>query len=114
MVVDTTKGLVVERMKKEALKVEDIANGDGGIVEIEGKKVGIHKDEQGHIHAVKPVCTHLGCVLNWNGADKTWDCPCHGSRFGYDGQNLYEPAEKSLEKIDIVERFGESKSDAKA
>ena len=101
MVVDTTKGLVVERFQKETLTIEDIANGDGGIVEIEGKKVGVYKDEQGEIYAVKPVCTHLGCVLNWNGADKTWDCPCHGSRFGYDGQNVYEPANKRLEKIHI-------------
>lgn len=105
MVTDVTKGLIEERMEKETLHIEDIANGDGGIVEIEGKKVGVYKDEMGKLYTVKPVCTHLGCILEWNGADKTWDCPCHGSRFAYDGTNLYEPANKDLEKIEIKVDF---------
>jgi len=61
--------------------------------------VGIYKDISGEIYAVKPNCSHLGCLLSWNNLDKTWDCPCHGSRFDYMGRNIYEPAIKNLEKI---------------
>ena len=50
----------------------------------------------GKIYAINPICTHLGCLLSWNDIDKTWDCPCHGSRFSYDGKNIYGPAFKDL------------------
>ena len=50
---------------------------------------------------IKPYCSHLGCMLSWNNLDKTWDCPCHGSRFNYEGKQIYDPAIKDLEKIDI-------------
>ena len=101
MVSDTVKAQVKERVKEENLTIEEMNLGTGGIVEIEGDKVGVYKDENGKLFAIKPVCTHLGCMLEWNGADKTWDCPCHGSRFSYDGKNLYDPANKNLEKINI-------------
>ena len=80
-------------------KIGDIENGEGGIVEENGEKYGIYKDEKGQIYAVKPYCTHLGCELTWNNLEKTWDCPCHGSRFTYDGKVLNEPAIDELEKI---------------
>ena len=73
----------------------------GQILEIDGEKVGVYKDIEGKVFAIKPVCTHLGCILNWNNADKTWDCPCHGSRFDYTGKNINNPAIKNLEKVDI-------------
>ena len=73
----------------------------GQILEIDGEKVGVYKDVEGQVFAVKPVCTHLGCILNWNNADKTWDCPCHGSRFDHTGKNINNPAIKDLEKVDI-------------
>ena len=73
----------------------------GQILEIDGEKVGVYKDVEGKVFAVKPVCTHLGCILNWNNADKTWDCPCHGSRFDYTGKNINNPAIKDLERVDI-------------
>ena len=63
---------------------------------------GIYKDINGKIYAVKPMCTHLGCLLSWNDLDKTWDCPCHGSRFNYDGKNLYDPALKDLEIFNVT------------
>ena len=57
------------------------------------------RDEQGKVYAVKPYCTHLGCELSWNNLDKTWDCPCHGSRFTYEGKAIYDPAIKDLERF---------------
>lgn len=99
MVIDTFKGEISERLKS----VEDInlKKGEGKIIEIDGKKIGIYIDEKGTKYAIKPVCTHLGCMLSWNEFDKTWDCPCHGSRFTYDGKCISNPAIKDLEKIDL-------------
>ena len=65
------------------------------------KLYGIYKDKDGKIYAVNPTCTHLGCLLTWNNVDKTWDCPCHGSRFCYNGKNLSDPAFKDLETFGI-------------
>lgn len=101
MVSQTAKSLVYERMKEENIELEDIQNNSGGMIDRGGQKVGIYKDGNGKVFAVKPVCTHLGCMLSWNDADKTWDCPCHGSRFDYTGKNLYDPAIKDLEKISL-------------
>ena len=67
--------------------------------------LGIYKNKEGEIFAVKPVCTHLGCLLAWNNLDKTWDCPCHGSRFDYTGRNLYEPAIKDLDGKNIQQKL---------
>ena len=72
-------------------------------MEVENKKIGIYKDENGKIFAIKPICFHLGCEISWNNLDKTWDCPCHGSRFNYKGECISEPAIKDLEVIDINE-----------
>ncbi len=78
-----------------------IENDNGKILEIDGDKVGIYKDADGNIYAVNPICTHLGCLLSWNNVDKTWDCPCHGSRFNFRGENIYDPAIKNLDFIKL-------------
>ena len=107
MVSQTVKSLVVERIEKpekvlnDEISLGDIKQETGQIIEFNGEKVGVYKDIEGKMFGVKPVCTHLGCILNWNDADKTWDCPCHGSRFDYTGKNIYNPALKDLEKIKL-------------
>ena len=97
MVKQTVESIALNKFKIEPSSIDLIENDNGAIVEIDGDNVGIYKDKNGKIHAVKPVCTHLGCLLSWNNIDKTWDCPCHGSRFDYMGRNLYEPAIKDLD-----------------
>jgi Rieske Fe-S protein len=55
-------------------------------------------DEKGNLHAISAVCTHLACIVGWNNAEKSWDCPCHGARFNFDGEVLHGPAIKDLPK----------------
>jgi glycine/D-amino acid oxidase-like deaminating enzyme/nitrite reductase/ring-hydroxylating ferredoxin subunit len=73
---------------------------EGRVVTIEGKPVACSKDAEGKLHRVSAVCTHLGCLVHWNQAEATWDCPCHGSRFHADGRVLAGPAETPLETVD--------------
>lgn len=101
MLVQSTNSLFLDKIKNTNISFDEIKNDSGAIIDINNEKVGIYKSSDGKIYAVKPVCTHLGCLLSWNDVDKTWDCPCHGSRFDYRGVNLYDPAFKNLEIYDI-------------
>lgn len=69
---------------------------EGKIIEFEGERFGAFRDEKDELHFVAAECTHLGCVVKWNNDEKSWDCPCHGSRFTYDGKVLNGPANKPL------------------
>lgn len=74
----------------------EIPRGEAKVISGEGTKVGAYRDEQGKLHLVDITCTHFGCELKWNSAEKTWDCPCHGSRFSPDGSIVDGPALKPL------------------
>lgn len=94
------KSFVTNRIKIKEKNLSAIKNDNGGIIKVNGASIGIYKDINGKVFAVNPTCTHLGCLLTWNNLDKTWDCPCHGSRFDYTGKNLYDPAFKDLERYE--------------
>lgn len=100
MIKESIHSLVFNKLNMPKELENQIGNDQGGIVEIEGEKVGIYKDAQGQIFKVKPICQHLGCELSWNNLDKTWDCPCHGSRYTYKGELIYGPSVKNLEKYE--------------
>jgi glycine/D-amino acid oxidase-like deaminating enzyme/nitrite reductase/ring-hydroxylating ferredoxin subunit len=74
----------------------EIKPGEARVIEAEGQRAGAYRDEQGALHIVNTTCTHMGCELNWNSAESSWDCPCHGSRFTYEGKILEGPAVKPL------------------
>jgi Rieske Fe-S protein len=76
----------------------ELEPGDGAIMTMNGKRTAISRDDDGGLHALSPVCTHLGCIVAWNQAERSWDCPCHGSRFGRDGAVLHGPAVRDLER----------------
>lgn len=97
----TTYSLGINKLKMSEYKFEDLEKDSGGVVEYEGKKMGIYKDKEKNIYAVEPYCKHLGCELSWNNLEKTWDCPCHGSRYDYTGKLINEPSVKDLDRIDI-------------
>ena len=96
---EVSYSLVINKLKNIDEYIKDVKQGEGKIVEVEGKKVGVYRDEKGETYAVKPYCSHLGCELSWNNLDKTWDCPCHGSKFTYEGKSIYDPSIKDLEKL---------------
>ena len=76
--------------------VGEVGRGEGKVLSLGGEKTAVFRDEHGLLHAVSAVCTHLGCIVAFNGAEKTWDCPCHGSRFDTAGKVLSGPAIKPL------------------
>lgn len=80
----------------------DILPGEARVVEMDNKRTGAYKDEDGNLHLVNTTCTHMGCELNWNNGERSWDCPCHGSRFSVDGDILEGPAVKPLSFEDDV------------
>ncbi|MCI8640426.1 MAG: FAD-dependent oxidoreductase [Clostridia bacterium] len=101
MIVESTESLFIKKIKDSSISFDNIESDSGGIIEINKQKVGIYKHPSGELYAVKPICTHLGCLLSWNDTDKTWDCPCHGSRFDYKGNNIHDPAFLNLESYDL-------------
>ena len=97
--LDVAKHFVGDRIRD--LTGEDpeaLRPGEGAVVQGDGERVGAYRDEGGRLHAVSLVCTHLGCHVSWNPAERSWDCPCHGSRFGVDGEVLQGPAVRPLER----------------
>ncbi|WP_338782203.1 (2Fe-2S)-binding protein [Metabacillus sp. FJAT-52054] len=97
---DTAKEFVKGKLKRSQEKVEDLGFDEGAKIKVNGHKAGAYKDPAGNISLVKPVCTHMGCDLEWNNGDRSWDCPCHGSRFSTDGEILEGPDVKPLTKHD--------------
>jgi glycine/D-amino acid oxidase-like deaminating enzyme/nitrite reductase/ring-hydroxylating ferredoxin subunit len=76
----------------------DLAPGRGAVIRIDGDRRAVYRDAAGGLRAVSARCTHLGCIVAFNDAEKSWDCPCHGSRFGTDGRVLNGPATAPLER----------------
>jgi nucleotide-binding universal stress UspA family protein/nitrite reductase/ring-hydroxylating ferredoxin subunit len=77
--------------------LEDLAPGHGGVVDVDGNKLAVYVDIDGTVHALSPRCAHMGCTVDWNDGDKTWDCPCHGSRYRFDGAVVHGPATRGLD-----------------
>lgn len=75
---------------------EELPPGHGGVVEWDGRKAGVYKAPDGRCYAVDVRCPHLGCQLEWNPDEESWDCPCHGSRFDCRGKLLTGPAQRDL------------------
>ena len=96
MLKETVSSLVLKKFELPESEQASLKNEEGKIIEIEGEEVGAYKDKEGRIYTIVPKCAHLGCELSWNNLDKTWDCPCHGSRYDYTGKMLYGPTVKDL------------------
>lgn len=100
MAKEAGKSIILSKFKIPEEKLEEVKNDEGKIITIKDQKVGVYKDKEGKVYAVKPICTHLGCELYFNNIEKIWECPCHGSKFNYDGTSIEVPGNKDLEKIE--------------
>ncbi|MEG1705812.1 MAG: FAD-dependent oxidoreductase [Clostridia bacterium] len=97
----TINSLIIDKLKIQKDDITNMKNDSSKTLKIKGKIIGIYKDIYGNIYAIKPICSHLKCLLTFNELDKTWDCPCHGSRFDYTGKSIYDPSVKNLDIINI-------------
>ena len=94
--LDVASHLVSGYLSRKPKSYDELEPGHAAIMKIDGENVAAFKDEQGQVHAVSAVCTHMGCLVGWNATDRTWDCPCHGSRFELSGEVIHGPATQPL------------------
>ena len=90
--------LLGDRLRGRTASADDVAPGDGRIVGSGLGQQAVYRDERGTLHSLSARCTHMGCIVRWNPAERSWDCPCHGSRFGIEGEVLQGPAVSALER----------------
>lgn len=101
--LDVARRFVADRLTQRAsLSPADLAPREGRVGSVGGRQLAVSRDSDGTLVAVSPRCTHLGCIVAWNPAETTWDCPCHGSRFSADGKVLEGPGVEDLERQDIA------------
>jgi Rieske Fe-S protein len=84
----------------DAQSLRAVKRGQGKIIERNGAKAAVYRDQAGQVTLRSPICTHMGCAVGWNTAERTWDCPCHGSRFKPTGEVIAGPAEAPLAKVE--------------
>jgi Rieske Fe-S protein len=95
--------MVKDRVRRpDTHDVNEVPPGEARVLPDSGTgRIGVYRDEAGEVHAVSIRCTHMGCILRFNAAETSWDCPCHGSRFGLDGAVLEGPATRPLRPVEI-------------
>src|SRR5699024_9540743 len=98
--INVGKQLLKGKLSQEDMDLDKLAKDEGAIVQIKGERKGAYRDQSGELHIVDMTCTHIGCEVAWNNAERSWDCPCHGSRFTYTGEVIEGPAEKPLKQYD--------------
>lgn len=89
----------VERLSRRHEDLDQLAPGEGKLISHHNQMVAAYKDEEGKVYLLNPSCAHMKCLVHWNNGERSWDCPCHGSRFNFDGTVIQAPARKGLDKI---------------
>ncbi len=93
--------LVKDHLAIDPTNLEDLPRGAGAVFNLRMKRVAAYRDEHGELHTFSPVCPHMHGIVAFNRAEKSWDCPCHGSRFDIDGEVINGPATNGLERISV-------------
>lgn len=97
--INVAKQYVVDYLHRE--RAHEIDKNEGMVVSHEGQKYALSKNNNGELNICSAVCTHLGCIVHWNNAEHSWDCPCHGSRFNMEGEVIEGPALSALESLEV-------------
>jgi len=98
--LETAWHLVADRWRFDAKRtLDDLGVDAGRLIRVDGRRCAAYRDLEGELHLLSPRCTHMGCTVQWNDRDKTWDCPCHGGRFHRTGKVLYGPPTRDLERM---------------
>ncbi len=90
-------------VKTTSASIADLANGEGAVVRIDSESIAAYRDDSGAVHRLSARCAHMGCIVGWNADERTWDCPCHGSRYDALGTVIHGPATKGLANADEAE-----------
>ncbi|GGA61862.1 FAD-dependent oxidoreductase [Ornithinibacillus halotolerans] len=98
---DVAKHLIKGKLEFTDNNLSSLSSDDATVTRINGKRAGVYKDKEDKLHVVDTTCTHMGCEVEWNSGERTWDCPCHGSRFTYTGEVVEGPAKRPLERIEL-------------
>lgn len=101
--LDVAKHLIKGKLEVIPMHPSELGKDEGSPVMINGQRAGAYRDQEGKLHIVDTTCKHLGCEVEWNDGDRTWDCPCHGSRYSIDGEVLNGPAVRPLDPIEWEE-----------
>lgn len=102
--LNVAKHFVADRFTGDSIEsLDQVLPGEGRLVKYNGNQWAVYRDEQGAVHVLSPVCTHMGCHVQWNEAEKTWDCPCHGGRYSAMGERLYGPPPHDLPEQPLAE-----------
>lgn len=106
---DVAYHFIADRFRATELhSLNELEDGEGKVVDLDGEKLAVYRDESGRISALDPVCTHAGCTVCFNPSEKSWDCPCHGARFDLSGKVLCGPPRKNLVQINLCKLLGEN------
>jgi Rieske Fe-S protein len=110
--IDYPKHMLADRLPgstgEGAEAMAAIPPGEGRVLSLGGERLAVYRNANGQLGALSPKCTHLGCLVHWNTTEKSWDCPCHGSRFDPHGRVLNGPAVNALEAREIPGQERES------
>lgn len=98
---DVAKHLIGGKLEFVQRRPDQLESDEGSAVMVNGRRAGAYKDDEGKLYVVDTTCTHMGCEVEWNHGERTWDCPCHGSRFSFKGEVLEGPAQLPLKPITI-------------
>ncbi|MCT2536892.1 FAD-dependent oxidoreductase [Aquibacillus koreensis] len=95
---DVAKHMVQGKLEFTSASIDDVKEDEAKVIRINGKRAGVYREKSGEVHVVDTTCTHMGCEVNWNDGERSWDCPCHGSRFSITGEVLEGPAQQPLKR----------------